>query len=360
MNYHDLILNFLMPIHRKSFASSPKKAKVIGKIALKTKVNPRSLDNFRALASRVREKKGFQAVFDPVYAFLHNGERILSEAGTIDQVFEGWVSPEQLILVKTARESGKLNEAFNNMLKLELRTSGIKSSIRKALIKPSIGIVVLMGTLIGGYQKMVPMMSELVPVEKFVGFAKFFYDLTQIFGANPEQTLTVIVSVFFFYLFGLNYLDIPKNPDIRDKYDKYIPFFGYYKRMQASIFLNALGMLMSSSVRSKEALELIRDNGSRYVKNRVDPMVDTVTLGHPLREALDAEFLGEDGQDLYDIPEGPDFNESLMVIAEESMKSVTTEVPAVLSKVGNLLLGVCAALMFSVMMAFYDMSSQIS
>lgn len=349
-----------LQLMQKGFSSNPKKVKILKKIASRMRVGRKALDCFNDLCISLEATKDPLLKFNSVYVFLDNGRKVLGSGKSLSECFEGWLPPEQIVLIKTGEETGKISDAIADCIKLEQQISLIKKTIKKASFMPVFAMTMLLGVLVGAYQKGIPLLSEIVPLEEWEGMPLQLYNMTHTFGADPMQTAIIGVTVVAAFGWSIPNLDIPSVPEIRNLLDKYMPFFGIYQTMQASIFLRSLSTLLASGVRVKDAFDLIIQNSTPYVANRVTMMRDQIASGGDLGDCFINPFLGENGQDLSDMAKGDSLEEALEEVASETMIEVLETLPAKLNLLGKALIASCLGVVMFGMGAFYEIVGAVT
>lgn len=342
------------------FASSKKKGKVLKKLGSRMRVRKKALDCFKDLAESIEGSGNVLYRLDPVYAFLKNGCEVLGRGRPLSDCFVGWLPPEQLVLIRTGEETGKIAEAIEQCVTLDKQISLIKKTIRKASYLPAFASTLLLGVLVGAYQKGIPMLKEVQPVEEWGETPLQLMAITEVFGADPLRTVAVAVVIVTLMAWAIPNFDINGRPEIRNAFDKYMPFFGIYRTLQVSIFLRSFSTLLSSGVRIKDALDLIIENSPKYVSNRVIEMRVKISSGSELGECFINPFLGENGKDLSDMAQGDSLEEALEEVATETMEEVLETLPVRLGLIGKLMIGGCLMVVMFAMAAFYDIVGSIS
>lgn len=342
------------------FASSKNKDKVLKKIGSRMRVGRKALDCFKDLIVSIENSGDALYKLDPVYHFLQNGKDVLGSGRTLSDCFEGWLPPEQIVLIKTGEETGKVSEAIEQCINLNKQVSLIKKTIKKASFLPAFAALLLLGLLVGTYQKGIPLFEELAPREEWGEAAMQLYDMTHTFGSDPLRTIIVVILSIVAVAWAIPNLDLKGNPSFRNYIDRYVPFFGIYRTVQASIFLRSLATLLSSGVRVKDALDLIVKNSSPYVGNRIVEMRDKISSGLELSECFKNPFLGDYGKDLADMAQGDSLIEALEEVADETMEEVLEGLPAKLGFLGKAMVASCLMVVVFGMGAFYEIIDSIT
>ena len=345
---------------KKAFSSNKRKIKVLKKISSRLRVGKKALVCFSELAEKMENPKNPFYKLNPVYAFLNNSRQIMGSGGTLSACFEGWIDPAQLVLIKTGEVTGSVSDSIEKCVLFENKISTIKKTIRNAMIMPLVASVMLLGVLIGSYQKGIPLLLQMQDKSEWGDVALQYYDLSERFGGEPLITVAWVVGFIAVFRWAIPNFDIKKFPQIRDGMDKYFPFFGIYRTIQISLFLSSLSVLMASGIRVKEALELIEENSSRYVSNRIGGMIKKISSGEDFGNCFITPFLGESGIDLADMAQGDSLEAALNEVANETIEETLEILPMKLNLVGKLMIASCLGVIMFGMGAFYEIVGSLT
>lgn len=346
---------------RTLFAKSDKE-RFFNKFSARLKSGAKLMVIIDDMIARREQRKGkFENYTDPTYAFLLHARKQFSSGKDISDVFRGWVSPSQIVLIKTGEETGKIVEAFDDCVKLEKDLAAISGMVKKAMRMPVIAIVGLLALLNGAYQKGIPLLVSIEPdVSKWGTASTFFYDIVNKFGKEPLVTGGYIAAVVVFYVLALPNLSIKRSPEVRTSLNKVIPFFEIYRQLQASVFLKSFSTLLGAGVRVSTALELISKNSVKYVRDCVDGMIEKVSLGREVALMFESDLLGEDGDDLYDMAKSAELNNALIEVSKASMKNVMETLPTKLDLLGKALIMCCILVILSGMGGLFEIVDTVS
>lgn len=335
------------------FQNDPSRPKLLKQISALIKNNWQILDIFEYLIQKEDAKKDIFAKLTPKYQFLKNGVETIKKAKNLSDCFEGWVSPTELIIIKTGEKTGQYEEAFKQCLDLNNDVNKIVKTIKGAMVTPVIAITLLIGILVGARAKMMPMLMDLVPMDYWKDISLSFYNLTEAVGGNPLRTVGIIVGSVMFLMWATPNLQISSAPQIRNTLDKLMPF-NIYKAMQISIFLRSLGTLLEAGVRFREALTLIQQGSNKYMRVHMDEFVDRVTRATSDSDVFEGDFLGEYGSDLAAMAKGDNLEGALKDIAEECMVEVTEVLPAKMKLISTVMMISIIGIVLFGLVAFYD------
>ncbi|WP_210498559.1 type II secretion system F family protein [Vibrio crassostreae] len=346
-------MNLFTKYMQAQFQNDPERPKLLKQISALMKNNWQLLDIFEYLIQKMDAKKDIMIKISPKYQFLVHARDTIKRAKTLPDAFEGWVSPTELVIIKTGEKTGEYEEAFKQCIALNKDVSHIISTIKKAMITPVIAILLLVGILVGARLKMMPMLMGLVPMEYWKDLSLSFYDLTEAVGGNPVRTLGILVGSVIGLAWATPNLQIKSMPQFRNALDKIMPF-SIYKAMQVSIFLRSLGTLLESGVRFREALTLIQQTSNKYMRTHLDVFVDKVTSAAGDSTVFEGDFLGDYGDDLSAMAKGDNLEGALKDIAAECMEEVTEVLPSKMKFISTLMMISIICIVLFGLMAFYD------
>lgn len=345
---------------QSSFSSDKRKIKVLKKIISRIRMGKKAITCFSELAEKIELSGDPFYKLNPIYAFLDNGRKVMGSGGKLSECFIGWLEPSQIVLIKTGEKTGRVPESLQQCIDFETKIQTIKKAVKRASYTPAFAIILLLVVLVAAYQKGIPMLQDMLDMSEWGEVALNFYELTSIFGAEPIMTILYFVVFSFAYIWSIGNLDIKSYPAFRDALDKYAPFFGIYRALQASIFLSSLATLLSSGVRIKSALELIEENSGSYVANRVSYMSKEIATGGDLGSCFRITFLGESGEDLADMANGDSLEEALIEVSNETITEVMDTLPIKLSLIGKLIILVCICVVFFGIGALFEIVQSIT
>lgn len=339
---------------KSRFKSYSGKEKLYKKIGALLKNNWQVLDVFEYLKKKHEDKKDVMMHINPEYHFLKHAYEVISGAGSLPDAFEGWVTPTELVIIKTGEETGAYDEAFDRCISLELEVKNIVWTVRKSLFMPVMACIILVGMLVGAKTSLMPILLDLVPMHKWTEMSKSFYDLATAVGGNPEQTFSILIGIAFFIKWSTPNLIMKFTPSVRDTLDRFFMPYSIYKSMQISIFLKSLSSLLTAGIRFRDALDLIHKTSNKYMKRHVGEMFARVTSAEDSSSVFETKFLGEYGEDLSALAKGDNLEGALIDVSNECMKKVTKDLPAKMSFIGTLFMITIVCVIIFGVVAFYD------
>ena len=355
------MFNIYMAVMRSIFAGSDKE-RFFNKFAARLRSGAKMMviiDDM--IARREQRKSSFENYTDPDYAFLLHAKQEFSSGKNISDIFKGWVSASQIVLIKTGEETGQIIEAFDDCVSLEKDLANISGMVKKAMRMPIISIIGLISLLNGAYTKGIPLLVSIEPdLSKWGTASTFFYDTVNMFGKDPSITGGAAAAIAVFYFLALPNLSIKSKPMVRSTLNSVVPFFGIYRQLQASVFLKSFATLLGSGVRINVALELISKNSPKYVRDCVENMSEKVASGQDVSSMFESELLGEDGDDLFDMAKSSELQGALDEVSKATMKEVIEALPLKLDILGKALIMCCILVILSGMGGLFEIVDAVT
>ncbi|CAH7377183.1 conserved membrane hypothetical protein [Vibrio chagasii] len=347
-------MSILTNMMKSQFQSYSGKAKLFKKIGALLRNNWQVVDIFEYLVGKHDSGGDIGRHMNPEYHFLKNALDVMSRAGTLPDAFEGWVSATELVIIKTGEKTGAYEQALQQCIDLDTEVSTIIKTVKKSLITPVFALVILVGLLVGAKSSMMPILEDLVPMNRWPDIALSFYDISTAVGENPSQTFGIMFGIAFFIKWSTPNLVIPAVPKFRNFLDKVFMPYSIYKAMQISIFLKSLSSLLVAGVRFRDALELIEHSSNKYMKVHVSEMLKKVTQAENSATVFESEFLGHYGEDLSAMARGDNLEGALNDVATDCMKEVTEDLPAKMGFIGTLCMVSIIGVVIFGLLAFYE------
>lgn len=335
------------------FNNGNSKSKTLKKISALMNNNWQALDIFDYLIERAELKKSITMSIDPSYAFLKNGQRVLNSAGKLSDCFTGWVSPTELVIIRTGERTGEYEKAFQQCIDLDYEIKSMVKTVKKSLIMPIVSIFIMIGVLIGARHNVIPMLLDLVELKDWPEVATNFYGIAESIGGNPVKTLGILFAMAVFLKWSIPNLVFNKIPAIRKYMDVLLPF-KIYKQIQISIFLKSMSSMLEAGVRLKDTLSLIEENTNKYVKLNVQEFIHKLNKGEDESTIFLGDFLGDIGEDLSALAKGSNLEKAMDDIANETVKTVMEDLPARMSFIGTVCMLSVVSIVIMGLLAFYD------
>lgn len=200
----------------------------------------------------------------------------------------GQFPPEVIALARIGEESGTLDQVLRDAgLHIE-RAAAIKSAARRAMIYPAFTLTVIFGGALFWLSYVIPKIADV-----FKSINLKLPDSTMALVAASDWVrefwwMLVIIFVAAPILFFL----ARRNERFRYETDRmawHLPIFGrIISGSQTAFYFQYLGLMYGAGVVITQALEtLTLSVHNRYLRNRVEGVIERLRAGEPLVEAID-------------------------------------------------------------------------
>ncbi len=209
-------------------------------------------------------------------------EWFLKDRGGIplSEAMEGWIPTGELYLIRAGEESGSLGKSLQSIQAMGEKSQQMRSAVTYAVGYP-IFMLLLVGFVIWTFGvNLIDNMRKNAPanVMKAMGNVASFSDFINDWGI-------VVVASFIIIGFIISFtLPVWRGP-IRARFDLFPPW-SWYRILQGSGFLLGLAALLGAQVPLKRSLEILEEQGSPWMRERIRSARQEVLRGLNLGEAL--------------------------------------------------------------------------
>lgn len=287
---------------------------------------------------------------------INNGKRF-------SDAIEGWVAPEERMLIASGEQSGKLESALRSTVTLIESGKQIRSAVIGGLIYPVVLLVLSFGIMhLFGY-KIIPAFSRVIPEDKWTGIAASMVDVSH-FVQNWLWLVAILVIVLFVAFF----VSLPIWVGAaRVKVDAYAPY-SIYRIVKGSTWMIAFSALVEAGVRAENALQMLGQNASPWLTERIDGCLAGMRNGYTVGDSLARAGHGfpdiEVIDDLGVYSSLSSFDQALAIIGREMMNTGIESVQksmVIVFNVGLIVVALLLSWMISGMLAMQmQMASVLS
>lgn len=268
-----------------------------------------------------------------------------------------WVPASEHMLI-AAGESGKgLVVGLMEASHLSKASAKAKATIIGGSIKPLVLFLLLFLLFVGVRLKMVPIMLELLPLEKWPSGGKMLYALSDFI------TNDLWVFIILFIVLGIVIAKTISRwtGPVRDKFDK-LPPWSVYRIYQASSFLVGLSCLMEAGIPLHDALSVMYDNGSPWLRVHLGRMLSSLQrMGENHGAALNTGMLdSETAGDVEDYSKLQNFTEAIHTIGDDSLQRSVGRIQTVMDGLGYAIMGMVAGVTAWLYTAFIFLTLAVS
>lgn len=218
---------------------------------------------------------------DPVALAIEDWLRKMRNGSRLSQAISEWVSHQEQMLISAGEQSGTLDEALRSTAEVMEAGKNIKSAVIGGLFYPLVMALIAFGVLILFAYKIIPEFAQVVPYERWVGFAKFMVDLANFARNWMPLIIGTPVALVVLFLWSL-----PRWKDgLRIKADKFIPY-SIYRILHGSTWMISFAALVGAGVRMENALQQLAEGASPWMKTRIHACLRGMRSGANPGDAL--------------------------------------------------------------------------
>ncbi|NDE89691.1 MAG: hypothetical protein EB059_00910 [Alphaproteobacteria bacterium] len=222
---------------------------------------------------------------------------------TLSEAMNNWIPSAELYMIRAGEESGQVSNAMIAIMHVGDSAQRMRQAIIQAVSYPIFMLILLAGVfwlfgvnLIENMRKAAPK-KVLEAMSGIAGVSDFIMD--------NGIYLVIFIAGFMFLVAGT----MPYwRGFVRTKFDKYPPW-AWYRIWQGSSFLLGLSALLKAQVPLKRAVEILEEEATPWLRERLHSAREEILRGRNLGEALRAGG--------YDFPD-PQVALDLEILSERS------------------------------------------
>jgi type II secretory pathway component PulF len=199
---------------------------------------------------------------------------------TLSEAMNGWMPSADLYMIRAGEESGQVSNALLAIMHVGDSAQRMRTAIISAVSYPVFMMLLLAGVFWLFGVNLVQNMRKAAPpkvMEAMGGIAG-----VSDFIMNYGIVVVIVVAGLFFLVAG-------SMPFWRGKwrveFDKYPPW-AWYRIWQGSAFLLGLSALLRAQVPLKRAVEILEEEGTPWLRERLRSAREEILRGRNLGEAL--------------------------------------------------------------------------
>lgn len=265
------------------------------------------LDDFKDRMLR-RRNKGAAKVIDEISKKLRDG-------GKLADAMRPYVSDIEMSLLGAGEQSGNVPRSMEAIVETKDRENRIYGKLRSSMMSPAIYAVTGYLTLWFIGSKTIPQFAELVPVEKWQGWAKAMY----IMGSFATGW-GMFASLGSFALIAVGLAKIlPRwTGDTRSAFDRTMFPFTVYREANGFTWLTAFVSMIKSGMVDTIAIEEQIKMSKPWMISQLIPIKDSLRNGENLFTAISKNKSNFPSPDLIDEIKAyaafPDFSEKISMV----------------------------------------------
>jgi type II secretory pathway component PulF len=193
---------------------------------------------------------------------------------------DGWIPSSELYMIRAGEESGTMAKSLASIQAMGERAREMKAAVSYAVVYPVFMMILVSFVLWMFGVNLIQNMKKTAPkhVVDAMGGVGAVSDFIADWGL---WVLAAIVVILLVITFTLPYW----RGSLRAKFDRFPPW-SWYRILQGSGFLLGLSALLGAQVPLKRALEILEEQATPWLKERVYSARQEVLRGRNLGEAL--------------------------------------------------------------------------
>jgi type II secretory pathway component PulF len=199
---------------------------------------------------------------------------------SLAQSMEGWVPSGELYMIRAGEESGALTKALASIQLMGEKAKQMKEAVAYAVGYPVFMLILVCFVIWTFGINLIKNMRENAPqsVVDAMGAVVPFSDFITAWGLYIVAAIVIAVTIIV--------VSLPRwRGSLRAKFDMYPPW-SWYRVLQGSGFLLGMSSLLGAQVPLKRSMEILEDQGSPWVRERVNLARKEVLRGRNIGEAL--------------------------------------------------------------------------
>lgn len=282
---------------------------------------------------RYERRKDMQRhVFREIYMRLDDGE-------AVGLVMTDYVPASEAILIRAGEAAGSLETGFKIAAVIADGARSMRAAIWKKLAEPILLTVMLAAVLILATYYVMPSLLTLAPnVESWPAAPKMLHDIAFFVRDWGLVTLVALVAGGI----GLRWLVPNWTRKGRAFCDRYIPPFTIYRGYSNAGFLLALGELTRNGTPIPDAVEMMLETGSPWLRWHLHKILRRLVDGVEPGRAIDVGMLDQTTMDeVEDYMRSSSFTDALASLGEDAVEEGIQKVNrATMAVLGISLVGV--------------------
>ncbi|WP_431022229.1 Pilus assembly protein PilR [Erwinia rhapontici] len=200
---------------------------------------------------------------------------------SLPDVLAAWVPREEAALISAGILSGSVPRSLEQADKLIVARRRILGQVLLASVYPVLLLALGSGLLSVNNRLIIPTLSKLSPPESWTGALGFMNQVSEFTSAWGGITAAGCVSFIVLIFWSL-----PRwRGLLRHFADRLMPW-SIYKDLQGSVFLMNISALLEAGVPQLDAVRILHDFGSPWLKERLEAVMDGISNGAGLGQSL--------------------------------------------------------------------------
>jgi len=204
-----------------------------------------------------------------------------SAGHSLPDVLATWVPREEAALISAGIRSGSVPRSLEQADKLIVARRRIMGQVLMASVYPVLLLSLGGGLLTVNNRLLIPTLSKLSPPESWTGSLGFMNQVSVFTTAYGSVAALGGVA-----LVGLVFWSLPRwRGRLRRIADLLMPW-SIYKDLQGAVFLMNVSALLEAGVPHLDAVRILHDFGSPWLRERLNAVMDGISMGNSLGRSL--------------------------------------------------------------------------
>lgn len=224
---------------------------------------------------------------NPLAIVIHDCMMGVGEGMPLSKALGAWISSDECSLLAAGEKSGRLIDdedgpgAFSQAIKVITAKRSIQGAIALATVYPTFLGVLAVYLLNMVATQLVPKLAKTTNPETWEGPAALLYEIANFVTGYGKPALAALLLLIVAIFISFPYL----RGNIRFYLDK-IPPWSVYRMLHGSTFLLNVSVLLQSGIKLQDALELLSESASPWLKERIEAAKYGIGIGGNLGVAL--------------------------------------------------------------------------
>ncbi len=264
--------------------------------------------------------------------------RNLGQSGKFSEAVKESVPTMDTMIINSAEITGKLDQGLAFLAQTVEKSQKMRAAVISAISMPAFLCCLLIAILCGFTFFMVPILTAVIPPDKWPTSGKFLYKTAMFIQSYGIFLFIGGVSGIAGFTWSLpNWIH-----GIRLRMDAFLPY-SIYRDTNGAIFLVTLASLLKSGISVGDSLKIMRDYAGPWMKLHLSRMIWKLDRESSAAKALNTGLLSYELFDrVEDYGERASFQEAIERIGFEAIDIVTqkvTSAAAFLNTLGLLFVG---------------------
>lgn len=211
----------------------------------------------------------------------------VAEGLPLSKAMSTWISSDECSLIAAGEKSGRLIDdeggpgAFSQAIKVITAKRDILGAIAMATVYPTFLGILATYLLNMVATQLVPKLAKTTNPATWEGPAALLYEIANFVTGYGKLALAAVLLVIAVIFVSFPYL----RGNVRFYLDK-VPPWSIYRMLHGSTFLLNVSVLLQSGIKLQDALELLSESASPWLKERIDAAKYGIGIGGNLGVAL--------------------------------------------------------------------------